>query len=72
MAEVLLQAVTASQTQYQVAPWLCAQADVAEIDAIGDRIARLTLSREDWAAIRRNHRPPQEWFDDEDDIPFER
>jgi hypothetical protein len=66
--KVMIQAGVATQFKYQLTSW---DVNVSEdLDLISERIGKLTFSRQQWAAIRQNHFPPPEWFNDDTDPPF--
>jgi hypothetical protein len=62
--ELRLFGATATQLKYQVR-FACDATEAPELDVLGDEIARLSLTRAEWAAYRAKHRPPPEWYDDE-------
>lgn len=67
MPEHLLTTSDATATQYLLVPCVQSETALDDYDAIGNRIAKLTVSRQDWAAIRRHNAPPPEWLDNDDD-----
>lgn len=58
---------TATGLHYELAPHFQTETEGEQFDAIGNRIAKLSLSRQEWAAIRRHNAPPLEWLDNDDD-----
>jgi hypothetical protein len=67
--KVMVHAVAATQTKYEMP---CHAMDAsADMDLIGGRIAKLRLTADEWTAFHRHHRPPAEWFDADEDVPFE-